>query len=634
MKIKLICSLLCVMAVLSCTGFAMAASAQSSESTAIQVLGALGIMKSDQSGNLNLQKKVTRAQFAQMLVAASTYKDKVAAVSNSSPFRDVSYKHWAASYIKTAVGQGWISGYVNGTFKPSKNLKLEEAATGALKLLGYATSDFSGSYPYGQISLYKSLGLNKGIKASRGTVMTRRDMVHLFYNLLNTDTKSGGKYIETLGYKVDSSGDIDFISLMMDTMEGPYVLSSSLSDLGIRTTNYKVYRNGRLSSAPSAKKYDVAYYSEGLKTIWIYSNAISGTCQTITKSGSDPTSVTVAGKAYELGTTDAKLAFSTLGGIKTGDVVALLLGRDNEVVAAISSSDYASASSEVCGIVTDVSTATYTNALGHDYTTYEITVVSTDGSKYTYPVDYNSNAGTLVKVAYSDSGMKITWLPSSLISGRVSAAATSIGDAAIASDVEILDVYTSTSGSQSSVSSKRIYAPRLAGLTLSESDVLYCGYNARGEVDRLILDDFTGDLYQYGVITSASEERTTGGNQTSISSSYTYDIGGQSYSLNLDSTILHVSEGPARFRIENGTVDSVRNLTSVSLDSIAGMNGYSSNQPYTLSEDVAVYELRGGDYHYSSLGIAKDGGYTMTGYYDKPESKGGRIRVIVISKEE
>ena len=133
-------------------------------------------------------------------------------------FKDVPYTHWAAGYIKTAVQQGWISGYLDGSYKPNRTVTLEEAATGVLKLLGYTTSDFSGSYPNAQLALYKSLNLNTRITASQGSSMTRRNMMYLFYNLLNTKTKDGRVYAQTLGYKLNSSDEIDYLSVISDTM--------------------------------------------------------------------------------------------------------------------------------------------------------------------------------------------------------------------------------------------------------------------------------------------------------------------------------------------------------------------------------------------------------------------------------
>ena len=187
MKKRILSALLCA-ALLAGTLPAASAASSVSDSVIEQVVGALEIMTGDENGNLNLDNSVTRAEFARMLVAASSYKDKVAAVSNYSPFKDVPYTHWTASYVKTAVEQGWLTGYLDGTYRPSNTITLEEAATGALKLLGYGTSDFVGSYPYGQLALYKSLGLDTKITASQGGTMTRRNMMYLFYNLLTADT--------------------------------------------------------------------------------------------------------------------------------------------------------------------------------------------------------------------------------------------------------------------------------------------------------------------------------------------------------------------------------------------------------------------------------------------------------------
>ena len=163
---KRILSLLLAAVVLLGSAPAAFAASEVSDSVIEQVVRAAGIMVGDASGNMNLDKTVTRAEYAKMLVAASTYKDKVSGVSNSSPFSDVPYTHWAAGYIKTAVAQGWLTGYLDGSYKPDNTVTLEEAATGALKLLGYTTEDFSGSYPYGQLALYESLGLDTKVTAA------------------------------------------------------------------------------------------------------------------------------------------------------------------------------------------------------------------------------------------------------------------------------------------------------------------------------------------------------------------------------------------------------------------------------------------------------------------------------------
>lgn len=625
MKRKLVSALLCTSLVLGCGVPAFAAAASADQTTVIQVIGALDIMTGDENGNLNLSSNVTRAEFAKMLVNASVYKDKTAAVSNSSPFKDVSYNHWAAAYIKTAVQQGWLTGYLDGTYRPEQTITLEEAATGVLKLLGYGTSDFSGSYPYGQLALYQSLGLAQGVGASQGQTMTREDMMYLFYNMLSADTKEGQTQIEVLGYQLDENGEVDYLSLMADSMEGPIVIQSNLSELGINTAGATIYKNGVVSANATAQKYDVVYYSTGLNTIWIYSNAITGTCQTVSESMANPTSVTVAGNTYTLATADAKRAFSSLGSLRTGDIVTLLLGMDNQVVAAIPASDYAAVATAVYGVVTGTTSQSYTNATGQSYTSYTMNITATDGNTYSYPVDTTYDADTLVKVTLTDSGTKVERLSSNSIEGKVSSDGATFDGVAFADNVEILDVYGS--------SCLRIYPARLAGATIDASAVRYYSKNDQGEIERLILDDYTGDLHQYGVVTEVSETFSEG-SSIPTSGRYTYDIAGQSYTYSSSSVIMNAEEGPAVFKTKDNSLNQIRQLSEQELDSVDSLKAYYNENSYPLAENVAVYLLDDDEYRYVSLGLIQDGDYQLTGYYDKSSSYGGRIRVIVAEANE
>ena len=46
--------------------------------------------------------------------------------------------------------------------------------------------------------------------------------------------------------------------------------------------------------------------------------------------------------------------------------------------------------------------------------------------------------------------------------------------------------------------------------------------------------------------------------------------------------------------------------------------------------EVVVYELRNSQYFLSSLSRAQNGDFTLTAWYDKPDTQGGRVRVIVL----
>ncbi len=164
-----------------------------------RLVSALDIMKGDPDGNFRLQDNVTRAEFTKIAIAASAYRNSVAAGMTISPFYDVSYRHWAAPYIQLAVSNQLVNGYEDSTFRPENNVTFEEALTIFLKLLGYTNDDFGASWPYGQIGMANSLKMTEHINRKVGEVLTRSDVMQMVYNLLQTEKKgSNEKYITVL----------------------------------------------------------------------------------------------------------------------------------------------------------------------------------------------------------------------------------------------------------------------------------------------------------------------------------------------------------------------------------------------------------------------------------------------------
>ena len=76
---------------------------------------------------------------------------------------------------------------------------------------------------------------------------------------------------------------------------------------------------------------------------------------------------------------------------------------------------------------------------------------------------------------------------------QINYTATALGDYALADDVQILD--TTSEGLAGTVRPSRI-----AGTKLNALAVRYYTLNEQGKIDRLILNDVTGDLWKYGVL--------------------------------------------------------------------------------------------------------------------------------------
>ena len=135
------------------------AEASSNYSMRKKVVVAAGIMRetSDDSA------PVTRAQFAEMLVKASTLRSSVSGDSNVSVFADVDRNSEYASYIRVAAEQGWMSGYLGGNFRPDQPVTMQEAVGAVLMLLGYTDEDFSGNIMSNRMAKATYLELDDGI---------------------------------------------------------------------------------------------------------------------------------------------------------------------------------------------------------------------------------------------------------------------------------------------------------------------------------------------------------------------------------------------------------------------------------------------------------------------------------------
>ncbi|NLY19835.1 MAG: S-layer homology domain-containing protein, partial [Tissierellia bacterium] len=87
-----------------------------------------GLMEGYEDGAFKPEAKITRAEYATVVARFQ----KLEQVETS--FED-SKDHWANGYIGAVYNKGWITGYPDGTFKPTANISREEVATMTNKML-------------------------------------------------------------------------------------------------------------------------------------------------------------------------------------------------------------------------------------------------------------------------------------------------------------------------------------------------------------------------------------------------------------------------------------------------------------------------------------------------------------------
>ena len=483
-----------------------AAALGSASNTAVQTAITLGGMDAGQTGSLDAA--VTRGAFARMLVAFSAYRESAASQGAvGTLYKDVPGSSQWAPYVRIAVQQGWMNGYTDGTFRPDNAVTLEEACTAVLKLLGYKMTDLNGAFPAAQLNKAQELGLRSQLNRAQGQTMNYEDCAMLLYNALTANTASGGAYGSTLGFTV-ANGQVDTSTVLLSSLKGPFVASEGTQ---LPFAPVSVYRNDKVSESGELNKYDVYYYSESLQTVWIYTRRAAGRITAVSPSASAPTAVTVAGTSYQLGSSAVASKISSLNGGGVGEVVTLLLGMDNEVADVVTGEE---ADSVFYGVV-QTATRSLVEDNGADVL-QRVAVMCTDGITRTVNVDKSLNypAGWMVRIDVTPEGENVTAIENRTISGTVSADATMLGDHKLADDVQILD--TTTEGVAGTVRPSR-----LSGTKLNMLNVRYYTLNDNGEIDRLILNDVTGDLWNYGVLddirniaANLPSSKTTGGSSS------------------------------------------------------------------------------------------------------------------------
>lgn len=715
------------------------------------LLSELNIMVGDDDGNLRLDDNVSRAEFAKIAVAASSAKNTVASGLKISPFKDVSYKHWSAPYVRAAVSANIAEGYVDATFRPDNTVSYEEALTMVLKVLGYTSDDFGFSWPYGQIGLAENLELVKNIDALQGEALTRRQVANLIYNALNTKMKNssaklisvfdcevikdvtiiashnedaslgenkifttagtfetnnnfssgyvgrkgdmfvkngddfvaftpdydngGGveKYIiysqlpnAVIGYKNgnftqiditdgtvcykdgsrssyaavknememgdilyvrEDGGGVDYVSYSKGNMEGPIKVTdsnwlSSFASNGSTT----IMRGGTKVSASDIQINDIIYYSEDLNMVLAYTDKVTGVYEKASPTKDSPIRVTVSGKEYGVESVEAFNDLSSSGSFKYGDTLTLLLGRTGEIagiagggMSANTSANQAIASG--VGFVIEAGKKEFTNPDNTVYSSYYAKIVTADGNVHEYASsnDCASLVCSVANVSFKNGKASITkYRGSSSVSGAVNVSKGQIGGTPLADDVKIID--TSGEYYDSTPSYCRIYPQRIDGVTLSASGVLYSSKNASGEIDELILKNVTGDTYSYGI--AIRKDRETG--------TYMIDIDGNQ---NMYMTgFSNYATGAYRLKMNAMGIESIQQLVSHSanISELTYTYAVIGGQKYLLSDKVVVYhKTDASTYMKMPIDDAINGNYSLKAYYDKAQTSGGRIRIIV-----
>ncbi len=137
-------------------------------SEAVSILSNLNIITGYEDGTFKPSETVTRAQMAAIICRMLGYEDQAASSMGATVFDDVAADHWASGYINVAQAQQIINGYGDGKFGPEDKVTYEQAVKMIVSALGY---DLAAQSKGGYPTGYLAIASTKGItKSANGRV--------------------------------------------------------------------------------------------------------------------------------------------------------------------------------------------------------------------------------------------------------------------------------------------------------------------------------------------------------------------------------------------------------------------------------------------------------------------------------
>ncbi len=163
---------------------------------AVQTLAEMGIIEGFEDGTFAPNQLVTREQFVKMLIVTGGYlKADLAA-----EFSDVEAGRWSSAYIASAVSRGIVTGYSDGTFRPTATLTRQDASVMAYRLcnvmkksvsktdsLSFSDADSVAAYAVEAVATLESSGVINGF--ADGTfgplgTLTRAQAAKIIYGIV------------------------------------------------------------------------------------------------------------------------------------------------------------------------------------------------------------------------------------------------------------------------------------------------------------------------------------------------------------------------------------------------------------------------------------------------------------------
>lgn len=151
---------------------------------AVGALLDIGVVTGYSDGTFRPTNTVKRSEMAAFLVRADGAEEAAKVSVGATPFPDVTSGNWASGYVNVASTKSLVKGMPDGTFAPDRTVTYAEAVTMIVRLLGRESEATSQGWPVGYIMVAQQLGILQGVDFVRDSPATRGDVAVMIHQAL------------------------------------------------------------------------------------------------------------------------------------------------------------------------------------------------------------------------------------------------------------------------------------------------------------------------------------------------------------------------------------------------------------------------------------------------------------------
>lgn len=406
-------------------------------------------------------------------------------------------------------------------------------------------------------------------------------------------------------------------------------------------TGYQIYKNGVPAAVADLRQYDVAVYDRSSKILQVSDLRLTGLFEKAAPNPNLPTSVTVMGQEFPVLTEGA----ADLASFKLGSTITLLLTVNGEVAGVVAPSAARSSIVGVASISGDEATVTPL-----------VDIPGTDGPrKFTgkhglSTASANAMNGQIVTISsYKKDQISLSKVSGSGASGVLDLETQTVGSVKLSDNVRFFE----------KVGTSALTEIRPGAITLARvpaGKIAYVHKDYAGKIDVVVLEDVTGDLYEYGFLTKDTVETDTWYNASTekneaITNSAVI-IRNSDHPTGSDKIITGaafnennpggVALSAARFKDsypQAAAVISLTELKDVGANLFDLDAGYLTvdGERYPIAGNVQCYHKATGTWFNADAETGLEAledllnyGGTFDAYYDKAPGQGGKIRMVIL----